>query len=718
MVVFSESMVGCLMSQPSSASREVSQSGRAENIFAVVLFVAALAFHGWGASVGWTNLNLPGCEFRQTQTAVSALFIQRENNFSLAYPTPVLGKPWSIPMEFPLYQWTVVVVSNVAGIPLTQAGRTVTLACFYLTLPALYFFLRRLGLSRSRSLIALGLVVVCPLYVFYARSFLIETMALMFGVWFLLGYVNAVEKRNLAWLGLGALAGAGCGLVKVTTCMFFLLPALLWTFWWFGRDWREGKGRRQYLVRAGWCLATVALPVAASIWWVHYSDRIKARSVAGAFLQSAGMTGYNFGVGVRWDPGIWKQHWIILSREIAPPLLLVLAGVMGLFFVRRWWGMIVALIGLFVVVQAVFPILYAWHEYYYVANAVMLMLAIGLVLCGLLESRLPGVAAFTVILVFYGIQVWTYLHYYYPTQRNWSPDGSDLAQVLRQVTGPDDVLVIAGDDWSSITPYFAQRRAFMIRRNLEKTWDIIAPAYRNLKDEPVSALILYGDQRHNEALIQMTVTAFNLDPRPVFTWRDATVYLHRVLRDDAIQYLSMARPAQIGLTPESLNGETSTLRREIEVGTHVSWFARRFSLMHPMPWKFYTTFGNGMLELDGMLGIGANPDTRLWFKAAAGRRHIAFQACLFSGAYDEKLTYYDRSDGAEIRVTAIEGDGARRQILSRLINPRDISKDRGVQQIDQEFELMTDGDVLVEVLPGPRGNYSRDWLDIGRLEIK
>ena len=40
------------------------------------------------------------------------------NPFRLAYETPVLGKPWSIPMEFPLYQWTVVVVSDLTGIAL------------------------------------------------------------------------------------------------------------------------------------------------------------------------------------------------------------------------------------------------------------------------------------------------------------------------------------------------------------------------------------------------------------------------------------------------------------------------------------------------------------------------------------------------------------------------------------------------------------------------
>ena len=97
---------------------------------ALAVFAACLGFHFRGALVGWQSRNLPGVEYRQAQTAISAFYINQEDNFSLAYPTPVLGKPWSIPLEFPLYQWTVVSVSRVTGLSLTKAGRAVSLACF------------------------------------------------------------------------------------------------------------------------------------------------------------------------------------------------------------------------------------------------------------------------------------------------------------------------------------------------------------------------------------------------------------------------------------------------------------------------------------------------------------------------------------------------------------------------------------------------------------
>src|SRR6478736_7286240 len=84
-----------------------------ESRLALALFIACLGFHLWGVAVGWQSRALPGVEFRQAQTAHSVFWIKAEHNFSPAYPTPVLGKPWSVPMEFPLYQWTVVAVSDV-----------------------------------------------------------------------------------------------------------------------------------------------------------------------------------------------------------------------------------------------------------------------------------------------------------------------------------------------------------------------------------------------------------------------------------------------------------------------------------------------------------------------------------------------------------------------------------------------------------------------------
>ena len=696
-------------------------TGRGEKFIAVILFCGLLAFHGWGAGVGWKNLNLPGGEFRQAQTAISAYFIQLNHDFSLDYPTPVLGKPWSVPFEFPLYQWAVVWLSDTTGLDLTKAGRTVNLACFYLSLPALFLLLGRLGLTWPRRLVALGFVLSCPLYILYGRAFLIETLALMFAVWFLAGYLEAIERRSPGWLVLASVAGIGAGLVKVTTFLFILMPALVWTLGWLWqqRPGTKGGGWPALTSRAAWALGTVALPCLATVWWTNYAEAIRALNSTADFLSASNMHSYYFGTGQRFAAHLWRQHLVVLLREIAPAGVLAGAALLALVFARRWLGWIAGLLGFFLAVQLIFPVLYAWHEYYYVANAYLLMLAIGLAACGTLESRLPRLVAWGLILALQAGQIWSYLQVQYPMQRAPSNGGSPITQALRVATEPDDVLIIAGNDWSSITPYFARRHALMIRNGMEHDHAYLTSAFSRLHGESVGALILHGAQRDNRELFERVVREFGLDPHPVFTCLDATIYFHRRLRLAAIPLVRAVPDAQfLQLTAESVADEHALLQHEVELAQLPPSHRRKFAGMSPAPFKYYTTYGTDRMTVDGRDLFSAHPDTRLWFHAPAGRRAILIEAQLAPGAYTESVPAGDRSDGIEVTILVEGPERVRHQVFSRWLNPRDQPADRGLQTFTQEFVLSAGEVVVVEVGPGPQHNAARDWAVLGRIEIK
>ena len=122
--------------------------GRKALILQIGVFRRYRAFvaHAWWVTRNWTAGFMSGHEFRQAQTAITTYYIDQHNNFSLLYETPILGKPWvSILMEVPFYEWTVVGVSRWAHVPHYVAARTVSLACFYLTLPAIYLLLGPAG---------------------------------------------------------------------------------------------------------------------------------------------------------------------------------------------------------------------------------------------------------------------------------------------------------------------------------------------------------------------------------------------------------------------------------------------------------------------------------------------------------------------------------------------------------------------------------------------
>ena len=697
------------------------KTGRSDCWFAVILFGGLLAFHGWGASVGWRNLNLPGGEFRQTQTAISTFFIQRDHDFSLDYPTPVLGKPWAIPFEFPLYQWTVVLVSDATGLDLTKTGRVVSLGCFYLTLPALGLLLGHLGLAWPKRLVALGFVLSCPLYIFYGRAFLIETMALMFAGWFLVGYLRAVERRSPGWLVIASVTGAGAGLVKVTTLLFILLPAFGWTVTklWQKRPGAKEGGWQAMLAPAAWALGTVLLPCLLTVWWTNHAEAVRQLNPAADFLRAGNMRDYYFGAGQRFSGLIWRQHAVVLFREIAPAGVLIGAGLLALLFARRWLVWIGLLLACFLSVQVIFPILYAWHEYYYVANAVALMLAIGLAACGVLESRLPRSASWLLIAALHGGQVWNYGHVQYPQLNAPSNGGSPITQALRAATEPDDVLIIAGNDWSSITPYFSQRRALMIRNGGERDATLLGRAFAGLNGETVGALVLHGAQRNNRQILDWVVRDFGLDPRPVFTCLDATIYFHQRLRLAAIPLVKAVPDAQfLSLTAESVADEKALLQHEVELARLPPRYRLKFAGMQPMPFKYYTTYGGDRMVVEGRDWFFAHPDTRLWFNAPPGRRTITIEAMMSPGAYADQLPFADRSDGFEVAISAERADGTRHLVGSRHLNPRDNPSDRGRQTIEQGFDLAAGEVVVLEVLPGPKKDYARDWALLGRVEIR
>ena len=90
-----------------------------------VTFSIVVALIVWFGSIGQPLIDRH--EFRQTQTALTALFFEFDLSGFLDYETPVLGAPWSIPFEFPFFQFLVAASSKMAGLPLSLTGRLVNI---------------------------------------------------------------------------------------------------------------------------------------------------------------------------------------------------------------------------------------------------------------------------------------------------------------------------------------------------------------------------------------------------------------------------------------------------------------------------------------------------------------------------------------------------------------------------------------------------------------
>lgn len=689
--------------------------GRGESAFAVAVFVLCLLFNIWGVRVGWESRNLPGLEFRQAQTAISTYYIQQDHDFSLAYPTPVLGKPWSIPMEFPLYQWTVVKVSDLTGLDLTKAGRVVSMVCFYLCLPAVFLLLGRLRVAAGRRWLVLAVVVTCPFYIFYSRAFLIETMALMFSLWFWLGFERSVETRSVRWLLVAMLAGSGAGLVKVTTYILYLLP----TGWWALRRLWDGRRNRRWRGDFIWMALAVALPFALTLWWLRFADATKALNPSAQFIREANMRDFNFGTwATRLSPELWRQQWIIITEQLSWGPVLGGGVLLALLTLRKRAADILRLLLWFSAVLVIFPVLYSRHEYYFVANAMLLLMALGLVLVGLAESGRPRWLVMLALLVFAGGQAYQYIDGYYGAQRGISSGGDGLTRSLHGLTRPDEVLLITGQDWNSMTPYYAQRRALMIRADAEANTPQLDAAFAALAGEKIGALVLGpASERSRPDLVRRAV-ALGLDPQPLYRWRDFTVYLRGENRAASAQKITQAGYGEIVQIPLEHPNLDRLTGDWFEVAKLLPAQRGFFIDMHPTPVRFFSTYGPALEQADGRQYFGAHPITRLVFALPAGEHRMRTTVSFPSETYEPSQPPDRMTDGVEITLSALAPGGQGRVLFTRLVNPRDNSGDRGLCPLDISFKLDFSGEVELFFGPGPAWRDTHDSILLGRLEIQ
>jgi 4-amino-4-deoxy-L-arabinose transferase-like glycosyltransferase len=678
------------------------------------LFAAGLAFCLWGASVGWESKSLPGLEFRQAQTAISAFFIRHENDFSLAYPTPVLGKPWSTPTEFPLYQWTVALVSKTTGWGVVLAGRTVSLVSFLLTLPAIFLLLAGWRVEPARRWIVLAVIVTCPFYIFYARAVLVEIMALMFALWFWVAFARAVDRRSFGWLAVAALAGTGAGMVKVMTFLLYLIPVAVWCArrWWSRRA--QDSGRREI----AWMVAALALPAAASLWWALYAGAVRANNPMAGFLASPPLSDA--------PTGRSAMHLALENPTAQEPLhagefgavpVVILCAMLALLAGRRLWPASRRRIAAFAAVMVTFPLLYAFRDHYEVAGAMLLLMAAGLALVALLEANVPrwvGTAAVAVVV--FG-QVARYFHCYYDRQRQPVAGASELTMAMRALTDADQYLVLSGRDWNPMIPFYAQRRALMIRDDCLDQPERVTAAWRQLADEKLGALIVTGPLEPPAWLIRLAVGR-GLSPTPLFHWRDISVFLPAATRSRQLEKLADADWDEIALEPGTELPDKPTKGvwvRPEELYPHQQAL---FAYMRPRPVRTFSTFGLSSDDSDGGQWFGGHPVTRLVFALPAGRHTLRTRLKFAVDAYRPDIPERDRTDGVEVVLERVTAGGGRAPLGNLRIDPVHQPEDRAIRPLVFEFELEQAGEVEFRIGPGPNGRDNRDWVALGPLTIR
>jgi hypothetical protein len=430
-------------------------------VAASVLLALCLLYFLISVSIGWRHSISDAHSFRQSQTAISVDTMLRGGPW-LIYETPVLGPPWTIPFEFPLYQWIVAVLVRSTGLALEPVGRFVSVVFFLLTLWPVERLLAALRVSLPCRFIILALLISSPFYIFWSRTFLIESTALFLATLSLACTHWTICRPSASRLVVLSAISSLAAVVKVTTFFPLLIASIAVGCY-------QARRRGAAVVRLSWIhhglivIAGAGLPALALITWTYAADSAKRRSILGTHITSTSLQSWNFGT---LEQRLSAETWTVLTNRMNLPLgqqyPLALAA-LGLIIARRRLIETAGCLLLYFVGILTFTNLFYVHDYYYFANNMFLVVAVGMAIVAMIESGLllktVAIAGLALLL---GSMVLNYNQIYRPVQCRNALAEQRLATAIRDHTGPDDVIVVLGFDWSSEIPYYCHRHALCL----------------------------------------------------------------------------------------------------------------------------------------------------------------------------------------------------------------------------------------------------------------
>lgn len=241
----------------------------------MVLALAIATITIWIALYYSTQPLLEHDAWRQTQNALTVYWMLEEG-WRIAYQTPVLGYPWAIPLEFPIYQSIVAIIVWLTNLPLDPTGRIVSfvflIACAW---PA-FQVAEKLRLPAVTPWLFCALLWSSPIYIFNGRSFGIETAALFFtfaAIPHALDLREAHPRLNSAF-AFTCLSTLGM-LQKVTTALPILvvLGGLLLVLQVRDHGLRFPDPRKLLIV-----LLSFAVPLLCTAFWFKFGESIRSQN--------------------------------------------------------------------------------------------------------------------------------------------------------------------------------------------------------------------------------------------------------------------------------------------------------------------------------------------------------------------------------------------------------------------------------------------------------
>ncbi|WP_236189927.1 glycosyltransferase family 39 protein [Pseudomonas pharyngis] len=415
--------------------------------------------------------------FRQTQTALTSFWFIQEG-YKLAYETPVSGAPWSIPFEFPLYQAIVAFISQLFHSDLGKTGRIVSFAFLVFCLYPANEICKSLKLSRSSFYLFAGLLFSSPVYLFWGRTFMIETMALFFAILAIKFFLDFLNNKG-KWAAAGFFASISLAILQKATTGLPVLAILAVVFLFHEINRNKSIVGAISIKNIFWAMTLFALPIVIGYGWTLYTDIIKSKNEFGMSITSQSLSAWNWGtLTQRLSLPLYTD--VIWSRIIKGNLsgifgVAIILGAMLLTKSNKLRLIIAAACALGILPLFIFTNLHLVHTYYQSANVIFLIfalaVAVGESLDGARRTAISVIVFLALVLNNYGAFA---SDYFLKVREDLNIGNSrDLmvGDALNMNMSRGEAVVVYGNDWSSSIAYYAEHKSFTVPdrfRNLDK----------------------------------------------------------------------------------------------------------------------------------------------------------------------------------------------------------------------------------------------------------
>jgi hypothetical protein len=403
--------------------------------------------------------------FRQTQTALTSYWLMRGSPW-FAYETPVLGAPWSTPFEFPFYQMLVAGLAHWTDMPLDSTGRLVSYLFIVLTIIPVRMLARAWKLDSSYIHVFAILLLASPIYLFWGTAFLIETFVVFFCFWFLAEVELATRASGWTALALSIFCGAVGALGKITTFLPFACLAGLILLNDFVKRVRRQEALLRPILTGG---AIIAIPLILFEIWNRFADAEKLKNQIATHLVSTLPETH------RWFFGTWAQ---LFSVRMLLTLLRALTDTLGVLAVpiviasvaiaihcrivdRLTRNIALGALGAFLLAFVLFTNVHILHNYYDTENAIFLICAQSIVVSRLFSTGHRQGGWNLLALIVASQLVWFGLFFVRDIRNPLDRPLLAITQVIATKTDPNAVVIVYGQDFSSLIPYYSERRAMM-----------------------------------------------------------------------------------------------------------------------------------------------------------------------------------------------------------------------------------------------------------------